>query len=77
MSEASEAQIGENEFKCVDCNEVFTKGLTDEEAKTQFGTEFPLEEFDWSLPTICEDCFQKRERQGGEALRMQTILEKN
>lgn len=46
-------------FKCVACNGVFIKGLTDEQAEEQFKKEFPNHKRQEDDGVVCEDCFKK------------------
>lgn len=50
--------LAPNEYRCAHCQEVFTKGRSDEEAEAEFASEFPgevLEESD----LICDDCWNE------------------
>lgn len=47
-----------NEYLCSVCNEINTKGLTDEEAKAQFAIEFPGHVFDPDMDLVCQTCWE-------------------
>ncbi len=50
-----------NEFKCAECNGVYKKGWSDEEAAGEAKEIFGKAVEDWNdeAMVICDDCFQK------------------
>ena len=52
-----------SEFKCVVCEGVFEKELTDKEAEKQLEKEFPGWTTD-QCDLVCDDCFKKMHGDG-------------
>ena len=53
-----ETTLAADEYRCALCQEVFTKGWSDEEAKAEAEENFPgLAEGDACL--VCDDCYKR------------------
>jgi hypothetical protein len=54
-------KLGNNEYQCAHCGEVYENGWSDEEAHTEATEIFgkPPEEWNDEQVVICDDCFQE------------------
>ena len=54
--------LGEDEYRCANCKEVFKKIQSDEDAIEEATKNFPDEvEANQNMAVICDDCFKKME----------------
>lgn len=50
--------IKQNEYRCAQCEQVFEKTITDEEAYSQAKEEFGKSPDEILMELICDDCFR-------------------
>jgi len=49
-------EIGDNEFKCANCQNVYEKSRSDEECREEFDENFPLDSID-DICIVCDECY--------------------